>query len=417
MDYRIFPPEEILETSVDLPLSKSMAMRAIALQWLAEGKVPFELLDICADTAVFGKCLSESATEKNCGASGAALRFMIAMMAATPGMACTIGGIARLNQRPIGPLVEALRSIGASIEYLGDDGFAPVKVIGRQLHGGIVEVDASVSSQIVSALMLIAPKCDADLEIRLVGKVQSAPYISMTAGMMQACGAEVELERDCVRAAAKPYNKADYTVEPDWSAATFWYEIAALTGGWVTLNGLTKKSLQGDSAVVSLFERLGVVTGFTDEGAGLSATPDLYNSLDADMTDMPDTVPALVMTAAMAGIPFHLGGVGALHDKECDRITALAESLVKLGIITETEQYGTAFVWDGRRVPVHQLPEFDTYGDHRMAMALAAVSVFVPGIVVKDVEVVDKSYPGFWEDLRKAGFLLLDPSQTPDTEL
>jgi len=416
MDYRIFPPEEILETSVDLPLSKSMAMRAIALKWLVEGKVPFELLNICADTAVFGKCLSESAAEKNCGASGAALRFMIAMMSATPGMSCTIGGIARLNQRPIGPLVEALRALGASVEYLGDDGFAPVKVVGRQLHGGVVEVDASVSSQIVSALMLIAPKCDSDLEIRLMGNVQSAPYIRMTSGMMQACGAEVELDRDSVKVAAKPYSKADYTVEPDWSAAAFWYEIAALTAGWVTLNGLTAKSQQGDSGVVELFERLGVVTEFTDEGAELSATPDLYNSLDADMTDMPDAVPALVITAAMAGIPFRLGGVGALHDKECDRISALADSLVKLGIITETEQYGTVFLWDGRRVPMKELPVFDTFGDHRMAMALAAVSVFVPGIVIKDVEVVDKSYPGFWDDLRNAGFTLLDPNETIDAE-
>lgn len=416
MDYRIFPPDDILETTIDLPLSKSMAMRAIALNWLAEGKVPFELLNICADTAVFGKCLSESATEKNCGASGAALRFLIAMVAATPGMVCTIGGIQRLNQRPIGPLVEALRAIGASVDYLGDEGFAPVKVCGCRLNGGTVEVDASISSQIVSALMLIAPKCESDLVIKLLGNVQSAPYIRMTAGMMQACGAEVELERDSVKVSAKPYTKDDYIVEPDWSAASFWYEIAALTAGWVTLSGLTDKSLQGDRGVVSQFERLGVLTEFTCDGAELSATPDLYNSLDADMTDMPDAVPALVVTAAMAGIPFRLSGVGALHDKECDRVSALAESLAKLGIITDTEQYGTVFVWDGRRVPIRELPVFDTFGDHRMAMALAAVAVFVPGIVIKDVEVVDKSYPSFWDDLRKAGFTLLDPSETPDTE-
>lgn len=416
MDYRIFPPEEILETTVELPLSKSMAMRAIALDWLAEGKVPFELFDICADTAVFGKCLSESAAEKNCGASGAALRFLIAMAAATPGMTCAIGGIERLNQRPIGPLVDALRAIGASVDYLGEEGFAPVKVCGRQLDGGTVEVDASVSSQIISALMLIAPKCTSDLEIRLLGNVQSAPYIHMTAGMMKACGAEVELDRDSVKVSAKPYAKADYVVERDWSAAAFWYEIAALTAGWVTLPGMSDKSLQGDSGIVSLFERLGVVTEFTDEGVELSATPDLYNSLDADMTDMPDAVPALVVTAAMAGIPFRLSGVGALHDKECDRVSALAESLAKLGIITDTEQYGTVLVWDGRRVHIRELPVFDTFGDHRMAMALAAVAVFVPGIVIRNVEVVDKSYSSFWDDLRNAGFTLLDPSETPVPE-
>ena len=153
--------------------------------------------------------------------------------------------------------------------------------------------------------------------------------------------------------------------------------------------------MQGDRGIVALFERLGVITEFGDEGAELSATPDLYNSLDVDLTDMPDAVPALAITAAMAGIPFKLSGVGALHHKESDRIEALAASLLKLGIVTETTHYGTVFEWDGRRVPITEMPVFDTFGDHRIAMALAPVSVFVPGIVIKNAEVVDKSYPGF----------------------
>lgn len=394
-------------------------MRAIALSYLSGDAVPADLAGVCDDTRSFSACLGMDAGGGNyldCGASGAALRFLIAIMASVPGSDCTIGGTDRLNQRPVGPLVDALRSLGASVEYVGNEGCAPLQIKGRHLEGGVVEVEASVSSQIVSALMLIGPKCDKGLEIRMRGTVQSAPYIRMTAGMMQACGADVEFERDVVKVGAKPYDKSYCEIEPDWSAAAFWYEIAALTAGWVTLEGLGDKSLQGDSGVVPLFERLGVVTEFTEEGAELSATPDLYNSLDADMTDMPDAVPALAVTAAMASIPFRLSGVGALHDKECDRISALADSLMKLGIVTETEQYGTVFVWDGRRVPIRELPVFDTYNDHRMAMALAAVSVFVPGIVVKNAEVVDKSYPGFWEDLSRAGFVLRDPSDNLEAE-
>lgn len=161
MDYRIFPPEEILEATVALPQSKSMAMRAIALQWLIDGTVPEALLPLCADTAVFGKNLAEYSndifTEFDCAASGAALRFMIALMSARPGASCAIGGDARLNKRPIKPLVDALRSMGAEIEYLGTEGFAPVKIYGCRLKGGNVEVDASVSSQLISALMLISP--------------------------------------------------------------------------------------------------------------------------------------------------------------------------------------------------------------------------------------------------------------------
>ena len=178
----------------------------------------------------------------------------------------------------------------------------------------------------------------------------------------------------------------------------------------MTLTGISDSSLQGDKEVAPLFERLGVLTEYTDEGVELSATPDLYSRLEADLTDMPDAVPALAVTACLIGVPFRLSGVGALHHKECDRLEALKAELAKLGCILETENYGTVLTWDGRRVPVMSMPEFDTYADHRMAMALAPVSVFIPGIVVRNADVVSKSYPKFWEQLEAAGFTLADPS-------
>ena len=230
--------------------------------------------------------------------------------------------------------------------------------------------------------------------------------------MMQNRGVAADTEPLKVTVPNTPYRKAsDNDSEPDWSAAAFWYEIAALTAGWVTLTGLTEHSIQGDSEEASLFEKLGVLTEFTDEGAELSATPELFNSLDADMSGMPDAVPALAVTACMVGVPFRFSGVGALHHKECDRLEALVRELAKLGFMLDIEAYGTVLCWDGRRRPIHELPVFDTYNDHRMAMALAPVSVFVPGIVVRDVEVVEKSYPSYWDDLRTAGFTLLDPSE------
>ncbi|MCM1066210.1 MAG: 3-phosphoshikimate 1-carboxyvinyltransferase [Muribaculaceae bacterium] len=415
MNYRIFPPEEILETTVQLPPSKSIAARALILDYMA-GKVPDAAAQPCDDcstiAAILAAGLPADGSAIDVGPAGTAMRFLTALCAATPGAHCVLTGDARMLERPVGPLVHVLRLLGAEISYEGKEGFPPLRIRGRKLSGGSVDIDASESSQYVSALMMTAPLLDAPLTIRLLGTVQSMPYIRMTAAMMQARGAVVDLDRDKVEVDCPAPLKPSDDGEPDWSAAAFWYEIAALTAGWVTLPGLTyASSIQGDREAAALFERLGVLSEYTDEGAELSATPDLYNSLDADLCDMPDAVPALVVTCCLAGIPFRLTGLGALHHKECDRMAALTAEMAKIGCLLEVEGYGTVLSWDGRRVPVQTLPEFDTYGDHRMAMALAPVAVFVPGIVVRDVEVVSKSYPAFWEQLAAAGFVLEEVSE------
>ena len=367
----------------------------------------------CADTHTISHILSSPLSGTiDAGPAGTAMRFVCAIAAATEGSNCVLTGSERMLKRPIGPLVDALRSLGADIAYEGEDGFPPLRIHGRRLSGDTIAIDASVSSQYISALMMAAPLMAAPLTIELKGVVGSLPYIKMTAAMMQNRGVAADTEPLKVTVPNTPYRKAsDNDSEPDWSAAAFWYEIAALTAGWVTLTGLTEHSIQGDSEEASLFEKLGVLTEFTDEGAELSATPELFNSLDADMSGMPDAVPALAVTACMVGVPFRFSGVGALHHKECDRLEALVRELAKLGFMLDIEAYGTVLCWDGRRRPIHELPVFDTYNDHRMAMALAPVSVFVPGIVVRDVEVVEKSYPSYWDDLRTAGFTLLDPSE------
>ena len=414
MDYRIYPPDGMLETTVDLPASKSIALREIALSWLGgDISAAAALTDGNSDAATLYaalESLSAGSSDIDVRDCGAAMRFITALAAATPGCKVTLGGTERLNRRPVGPLVDSLRRLGADISYLGSDGFPPLAIRGQRLVGGSVSIDATGSSQYTSALMLATPLMSNPLEITLTGTVQSAPYIVMTAGLLRRRGVEAEVEPTRVTVANSPVRAIAPEVEPDWSAATFWYEIAALSAGWVTISGLREHSLQGDRGVAPLFERLGVLTEYTDDGAELSATPDIFSYLDADLTDMPDSAPALAVTAALAGLPFRLSGVGVLRTKESDRLEAIATELAKIGVLTETENYDTVLVWDGRRRPIVALPEFDTYGDHRMAMALAPVSIFIPGIVVKDVEVVGKSYPGYWEALEAAGFRLVDPA-------
>ena len=411
MDFRILPPDGILEASASLPLSKSINARAIVMAHIARSS---EEPVACDDTRTLASILGAAKLEGtvDVGPAGTAMRFLTALAAASPGCVCTITGSDRMCRRPIAPLVDALRRLGADIKYEGTEGYPPLHIEGRRLSGGTIDIDASVSSQFISALMMVTPLMEAPLEIELKGNAGSLPYIKMTAEMMRRRGVNVDVEPLRIHVDNTPYRAphAD-DAEPDWSAAAFWYEIAALSAGWVTLTGMRENSIQGDSAQAALFEKLGVTTEFTDDGAELSATPELFNSLDADMSGMPDAVPALAVTACMVGVPFRFSGVGALHHKECDRLEALVNELAKLGFPLEIEAYGTVLSWDGRRLPVRELPVFDTYKDHRMAMALAPTAIFVPGIVVRDADVVGKSYPDFWKHLQEAGFTLLDPSE------
>lgn len=397
MKLRILPPEEMLDTELTLPLSKSMSVRAVAME--AMGAAYTGPLAACADVDAMRRVAGSTHGEADAGESGAALRFGMAMMAATEGSDVTLTGSPRLLQRPMEPLVQALCSLGADVEMSA----AGVRVHGRRLDGGELRFDATVSSQYVSALLMAAPMMRQGLKITIDWNQPSLPYIDMTLAMMRARG--IDASRDGVEIAVRPGSyvpPAAPDVEYDWSAATFWYEIAALTAGFVTLRGLQAQSVQPDRAVADVFTRLGVVTGFDAGGAQLSADPEMHARLDLDCSPMPDAVPALAVTASLLGVPFELAGVAALRHKECDRIAAIVEELARTGAVVDYDR-GT-LVWDGLRVPVGEMPEFDARGDHRMAMALAPVAVFAPGIIISGAECVDKSYPDFWDHLRAAGF-------------
>ncbi len=419
MAIRIFPPEEMMEATVEVPLSKSVSMRALVMSAMTPGaSIPVQGIAACADTDVLRRCLDDDSATINVAGAGAAMRFLAALYAATPGRVVTLDGSERMRQRPVGPLVEALRSLGAEIEYVGAEGFPPLRISGRRLAGGRVEMDASASSQYVSALMMVAPLLESPLKIHLLGGGSGvSPYICMTAAMMERRGVAAEIEGYDVSVANTPYSSLVDDAEADWSAATFWYEIAALTAGWVTVRALRDDAVQGDRGVAALFRRLGVNTEFTDEGAELSALPDVYARVDADMSSMPDAVPAVAVTAAMLGIPFRLTGVENLRIKECDRLAALRSELLKFGIMLESEAESGPGVlaWEGARAPVTEVPAIDTHDDHRIAMAFAPAAVFVPGIVIDRPEVVEKSYPGYWDALSRAGFIV-QPADAPIPE-
>ena len=407
MDYRITPPDEIIETKVSLPLSKSISARTLIINALTPGgTLPGPMAD-CDDTAALTAALADpAATHINVGAAGTAMRFLTAYMAVQQGRTVTLDGSERMRRRPIGALVDALRRLGAEIACEGEEGFPPLRITGRALSGGELEVDASVSSQFISALLMIAPCLKGGLKLTLKGSLVSRPYIVMTLGLMEKAGVESDFFMNTITVPERCYTPTLPPVEPDWSAASAWYEIAAISSGWVTFDRLPELSLQGDRETASLYADLGVATDFEgEEGTELSATPDQLPRLVHDFTDTPDIAQGAVVACAMLGIPFRFTGLRTLAVKETDRRKALVAELAKTGVLVGMPDDDT-LTWEGERAPIGQLPVFDTYDDHRMAMALAPVALFMPGITVRNAEVVSKSYPDYWEHLRAAGFTL-----------
>lgn len=397
-----------------LPLSKSIAARAIVLAALAGDDTDPAEWPQCDDITVLCEAIKRREGEIDLNASGTALRFLTAYYASRPGTDVVLTGSARLCERPVAPLVDALRSLGADIEYLNTSGYAPIRIKGRALSGGEVAVDGSQSSQFASALAMIAPGLPGGLRINFSAQMPSLPYLKMTLAMLENRGVETSVEAYTAIVEQGSIKPADPEVEYDWSAAAFWYAICAVSAGWVTLPNMAPNSLQGDAAMIQIGERIGVGTEFTDEATELSASPEVFSRLDLDLSSHPDLVPPLAVTAALIGIPFTFRGIGFLQHKESERLTALAEGLAQLGIAAEVIPDGLA--WDGERMPIFKMPEIDPHSDHRIAMAFAVAAFAVPGIVIHNPEVVAKSYPGFFDDLSAAGFTICGPDDPVPAE-
>lgn len=408
MDYKIFPPEEIAEPEVRLPLSKSESNRALLISALTPGAgVPSPLAD-CDDTDAMLAALDRRSGPVNVGAAGTAMRFLTAYYACTPGADVLLDGSERMRRRPIGELVDALRTLGADIDYQGAEGFPPLHIKGRMLEGGEVTVPASVSSQFISALLMVAPTMEHGLTLKLSGRIISRPYIMMTLEMMEQAGISGTFDEDeqIIRIGNGTYRPGLLPVEADWSAASYWFEIAAISTDPVRLLGLRRKSLQGDSAVARLFKVTGLESRWDGDALDLQLTPDAGARLELDLTDTPDLTQTLAVTCCLLGLPFRFTGLESLKIKETDRLAALQLELSKLGFILEAEEPGE-LAWRGARFePDEEIEPIQTYQDHRMALAFAPAAIFFPGLQINDCEVVSKSYPRFWNDLRAAGFTL-----------
>ena len=407
MNYRIFPPEDMIDASILLPLSKSISNRALIINALTPNAHLLKRVAKCNDTDVMVEALSSMKEEVNIGAAGTAMRFLTAYFAINEGRKIVLDGSARMRQRPIKALVDALTQCGAKIEYLGEPGYPPLKIEGRAMMGGAVSLPASISSQYISAILMIAPLMQQGLTLTLEGEITSRPYILMTLEMMRRWGVDCEFEGNVITVPHSQYQAIDFDVEADWSAASYWYEISALSAECIALKGLDEKSLQGDSRLVEFFKMLGVETEFDDEGLSLIPSPEQYSQITLDLSEQPDIAQTIAVACCMLRIPFKLTGLATLKIKETDRLVALQTELAKLSFNLRIEQ-DSQLIWEGERHPILEEPRIDTYEDHRMAMAFAPVALYMPGLVINDIEVVAKSYPEYWEHLQSIGFECVD---------
>ena len=410
MDLRLLAPQRV-NASIALPASKSITNRALVLAALCGDEVQVLRPALCDDSAVLVEALNSDHDVINVGSAGTAMRFLCAYLAGREGREVTLDGNNRMRQRPIGILVDALRKMGADITYLGEEGFPPLLIKGAKLQGTALEMDGGVSSQFISAVMMILPAIGGG-SIRLIGDIVSEPYIHLTANVMQQMGAQVDIEGDCI-IVNSGFDGNDCLVESDWSAAAPWYALAALLPqSRLRLEGLTFDSIQGDARLVELGGRLGIVSRFDPQGVALDTSGfiDCCCSSFADMTGTPDLVLSWAVLLCLLERSFRMTGVRTLHLKESDRVEALREELLKLGYVLKIESED-AISWYGERVAASEPPVIDPHDDHRLAMAFAPAAVRFPGLVVKHAEVVSKSYPNYWRHLEQCGFTLTELAQ------
>jgi 3-phosphoshikimate 1-carboxyvinyltransferase len=410
MQYTLKAPAQ-LNSTVKLPASKSISNRALIISALSGNIVNPQNLSDCDDTNVTVRALRDMPYEIDIMASGTAMRFMTAYLSVTEGEH-VLTGTERMKHRPIKILVDALRYLGADIEYLGEEGYPPLRIRGSKIDGGAIEVPGDMSSQYISALLMIGPVLENGLELTLTGDIISRSYIDLTLHTMHDFGAKVDW-KDIKTIKAEPggYRQRDYLIENDWSAASYWYEMLAIhnhPGDEVKLLGLADASRQGDSVVKYLFSMLGVKTMFESTEAGVPTTVTLKKvqkrlpRLDYDFKNQPDLAQTFVVSCCAMNIPFHFVGLSTLKIKETDRIQALKAEMRKLGyIITDRDE--SELMWNGERCDPTWEP-IDTYEDHRMALSFAPLCFIHKGLRINNPHVVTKSYPRFWDDLKEAGF-------------
>jgi 3-phosphoshikimate 1-carboxyvinyltransferase len=401
---KVSAPKQLKNIKIDLPSSKSISNRLLILNALSYNPYPVKNLSDSDDTRALAVALTSNANLFNVGAAGTTMRFLTAFLSRIVGE-WIFSGSELMKERPIGVLVDALKELGANIEYTEKEGYPPLKILGSSLQGKTLELPGNISSQYISALLMIAPTVTDGLTLKLKGDITSRPYINLTLKLMEQFGVQSEWTDNTIIVPEQELKPVESKAEGDWSAASYWFQIAALAkdDANVTLKGLDRYSLQGDSKVANLFTQLGVKHKFSQKGLQLSKSGELTKHFSYDFTDQPDLAQTFAVTCACLNIPFHLTGLHTLKIKETDRINALIAEARKLGFAFTTNDVND-LKWDGTKTEMTAPPVISTYHDHRMAMAFAPAAIACGTMTIENPEVVSKSYPNYWKDLREAGF-------------
>ena len=399
----ILHPNRVVNVELSITGSKSITNRLLILRSIYPS-LKIKNKSNSQDTVVLENALKSSKNIKDVGHAGTAMRFLTAYYSILKNREVTLLGSKRMHERPIHPLVDCLKLIGADISYLERDGFPPLRIRGKKLNSKKVEISSNVSSQFISAILLIAPKLIGGLVIELKGELISKPYIKMSIGLLNKLGVKTNFRGNLIRIGnLEKTQKKTFTVESDWSSASYWYSIVALSeSAEVRLNNFFKKSIQGDSVLARYYKALGVETKFIGNYIVLSKINDFKppKYLKLDLIDTPDLAQTIVVTCFGLGTSCFLCGLQTLNIKETERLNALKNELTKLGAKLDITEIS---------LKLYKSKEFrknitiNTYQDHRMAMSFAPLALIIP-IFIENPSVVVKSYPHFWNDLIKAGF-------------
>jgi 3-phosphoshikimate 1-carboxyvinyltransferase len=385
MNYKIYHPTRVVDCEVNLPASKSISNRILIIQALCKEKFTITNLSNCEDTKALKKALKNTTTTINVGPAGTSFRFLTGYLATLIGNRSILTGSDRIKERPIKELVNTLIKLGVEIKYLEKSSFPPLEILGSKIKAKKVSIEGGVSSQFISTLLLIAPTLENGIELTILGKIVSKPYIEMTLILMQKFGITHTWKENIIEIKPQEYSAQDFNIEADWSAAAFWYEIAALSSNCrIILHGLTKDSIQGDKKIMLFFKDLGVQTQFENSSIILTKQKESLIPKEINLINTPDLYQPLKCTLFAKRLTTKFSGIQSLKEKETNRIKSVDKELLKL----------------------NTTKKIITYKDHRMAMSFAPLCLKYDILQINDVEVVNKSYPNFWNDLRKGGFII-----------
>lgn len=402
MKYRLKKHYKRLNSSITLESSKSESNRVLIINALAGGNVSnIHNISEARDTQTMIHLLSQQVPNYDVKDAGTTMRFLTAYLV-IQGPQAVITGTERMKQRPIGPLVEALREIGAEISYLDRNGYPPLQINRLQNQNATeISIPGNISSQYISALLMIAPCLPLGLTITLSTEIFSRPYIQMTLDVMKAFGVTATWDHQTISIASQSYHPSSYTIEGDWSGASYWYGFVAIApeGSSLELPGIRENSSQGDKVIADIMKKMGVSTHFRFGSVVLEKKVRVDGMIKLDFRDCPDLAQTVMVTAAASGVILEMTGLESLKIKETDRVAAMQSELEKIG----ASLYEQSGVWTLK--PSDELPDavsIETYEDHRMAMAFAPLAQLMD-VTIEDPMVVNKSYPEFWDEVKRLG--------------